>query len=122
MTVQPGEEKAERGSINFYIYLMIRCQMNGAKLFSVACGNRRRGSGHKLEHRMFHTNTRKVSFTVRVTEHWNRLPRSVVESLFLDILKTPLDSFPCNLSSGTCFSRGLDKMILRGHFQPPTIL
>lgn len=60
MTVQPGEEKAERGSINFYIYLMIRCQMNGAKLFSVACGNRRRGSGHKLEHRMFHTNMEEL--------------------------------------------------------------
>ena len=30
-----------------------------------------------LEHRKFHTNTRENFFTVRVTEHWNRLPTCV---------------------------------------------
>lgn len=61
--------------------------------FSVACSNIKRGNGPKLVHKQFHTNTRKVSFTVRVTEHWNRLPRSVVESLFLEIFKTHLVAF-----------------------------
>ncbi|KFV78761.1 hypothetical protein N308_01140, partial [Struthio camelus australis] len=47
-------------------------------------------SGHKLEHRKFHLNLRK-NFTVRVTEHWNRLPGGVVESPSLEIFKTRLD-------------------------------
>lgn len=41
------------------------------------------------------TQTRK-NFTSRVTEHWDRLPRAVVESP-LKIFKTLLDIFLCNL-------------------------
>ncbi|KFV79274.1 hypothetical protein N308_05028, partial [Struthio camelus australis] len=47
-------------------------------------------NGHKLNHRKFHLNMRK-NLTVRVTEHWNRLPREVVESPSLEISKTRLD-------------------------------
>ena len=36
-------------------------------------------------------------FTVRMTEHWNRLPRGVVESPFPEIYKTHLDAYLCNL-------------------------
>jgi len=42
-------------------------------------------------------NTRKNFFLFRVTEHWNRLPREVVESHSLEILKTLLDEVLCNL-------------------------
>ena len=35
--------------------------------------------------------------TVRVTEHWNRLPREAVESPSLEIFKRCLDTFLCNL-------------------------
>lgn len=43
---------------------------------------------------------RKNFFIVRVAEHWSRLPRDVVESP-LEIFKTNLDTFLCDLLQGT---------------------
>jgi len=56
-----------------------------------------RGNRHKLKHRKFPLNMRKNFFTLRVTEHWNRLPRGVVESPSLDIFKPRLDKVPYSL-------------------------
>ncbi|KFV82179.1 hypothetical protein N308_03443, partial [Struthio camelus australis] len=49
-------------------------------------------NGQKLKFRKFHLNMRKSFYTVRVTEHWNRLPREVVEPPSLEIFKTRLDA------------------------------
>ena len=56
-------------------------------------------------------------FMVRVTEHWNRLPRKeVVESPSIETFKTHLDAYLCNLLQGTCFGTdtGFD-YLLRSH-------
>ncbi|KGL79053.1 hypothetical protein N309_01268, partial [Tinamus guttatus] len=49
-------------------------------------------NGQKLKHQKFHGNLRKNFLTVKAREHWNRLPREVVESPSLEIFKTRLDA------------------------------
>ena len=72
-------------------------QEDGAKSLLVVPSNRTRSSGHRLEHRNFYLNMRKYFFTVRIAEHWNRLPTKDMEFPSLKILKTCLDTFLCNL-------------------------
>jgi len=86
--VQPEEEQAVRGP-NTCLQMSQGWVSRGCgqTLFSVVPSNRTRGNGHKLKLSKFRLNMRKNFFTLRVTEHWNRLPREVVE-----IFKLRLDA------------------------------
>ena len=68
--------------------------MDEARLL-VVCSDRTRSL--KLEQRNFHTHIQKNFFTVTVMEHWNRLPREVVESPSMEILMTCLNAYLFNL-------------------------
>ncbi|KAJ7398269.1 hypothetical protein BTVI_126902 [Pitangus sulphuratus] len=86
------EKRRLRGNlINANKYLKGGCQEDGARLFSVVPSDRMRSYGHELKHEKFHLNMRKNLFALRVAEHWNRLPRDIVESesLFRDIPNPP---------------------------------
>lgn len=62
----------------------------------VVC-DRSRSNRHKLNHRKFYQNIRKDFFTLRMPEHWHRLPRKVVDPPSLEIFKTCLDAILCSL-------------------------
>jgi len=86
------EKRRLRGHLrNASKYLQGGGQEDGAGLFSVVPSDRTRGNGHKLKQRKLQLNMRKNFFPLRVTEHWNRLPREAVECPSLEIFKTPLD-------------------------------
>lgn len=83
--------------INKYKYLKNICQEYDIRFFSVVPNDRMRNNGQKVKHKKFHPNMRKNWFTLRVTEHWSRLLGEVMESLFLEMHKTNLDTSLCNL-------------------------
>jgi len=70
----------------------------------------------------FRLNMRKSFFPLRIMEHWNRLPREVVESPSLEILKTRLDAVLCSLLWVTLLRRGVGLDDPQRSLPTPTIL
>ncbi|KAK4819009.1 hypothetical protein QYF61_024125 [Mycteria americana] len=69
-------------------YLKGAYKKDGDKRFSRACCDRTRDNGFKLKEGRFRLDTRKTFFTMRVVNHWNRLPRLVVNAPSLKTFKT----------------------------------
>jgi len=71
--------------------------MDEARIFLVVHSKRARSNGLKLECMKFQIDTWKNFFTVRVMEHWNRLPMKAVELPSLEIFKIHPATYLCNL-------------------------
>lgn len=83
------EKRRLRGALmHVYKYSMWKSKEGGTRLFSVVHSDSTLHDGHKEKNRKFLLNThKKIIFTVRTVEHWNRLIRDIVESPSLETLK-----------------------------------
>ena len=66
-------------------------KINPKVLFEMNNASVTRDNGMKLKVQRCNTIARKSYFNVRVVDHWNRLPASVVDYKIIDIFKSRLD-------------------------------
>jgi len=55
-------------------------------------------------------------------EHWNRLPREVMDSPSLEILNSCLDAYPVQPAAGGLLCRGAELSDLQRFLPTPTVL
>ena len=67
------------------------------RLFSRVCGDRTKGNGFKLKEGMLRLDIRKISFTVKVVRHWQRLPEMGLDAPSQETFKARLDKDMGNL-------------------------
>ena len=86
------EKRRARGDkIAALNYIKGRPVEEGGSLFAETLETRTRSSGFKLQERRFHLNSRKHFLMVRAVCRWNKLPRRVVESPWLEVFRRRLD-------------------------------